>query len=224
MAISFTFNREVLSNVQGMPGRRWHPENLCWSVPWSDINVQSLFSVFPESRLEIDPLLFLERMRRELAARKFGSSTKKLYIYYNLGLLKNTRKIPSEITGKDIIDYLARMSEGSASASSINVAISAFKFQYRTVLSKVVLDQIKRPKRDKKLPVVLSESEVTKVLERAPSQKYKALFTLVYSSGLRVMEAVGLRVNYIDEERMVIHVRGGKGRKDRDVPLSLSCL
>lgn len=224
MAISFTFSKEILSNVKRMRGRWWHQDSLCWSVPWSDIDVGRLFQVFPDSHLEIDPLLFLERTGREIAARKFSPNTKKSYLHYNLGLLKKTGKLPGEITGKDMIDYLSGMSEGGASASSINVAISAFKFQYGTLMDRSVTDMIKRPRRGKRLPVVLSEGEVARVLERAPNLKYRALFTLVYSSGLRVTEAVKLRVNDIDTERMAIRVREGKGRKDRDVPLSPTCL
>ena len=80
--------------------------------------------------------------------------------------------------------------------------------------------EIKRPKKDKKLPVVLSQEEVSKILSSVENIKHKAILMLVYSSGLRVGEVVKLKPEDIDSNRKIIHIRGAKGRKDRYTMLS----
>jgi site-specific recombinase XerD len=79
---------------------------------------------------------------------------------------------------------------------------------------------IKRPKKDKKLPVVLSPEEVSQILSSVNNIKYKAILMLVYSAGLRVSEVVKLKPEDIDTERKLIHVKDAKGRKDRYTMLS----
>lgn len=80
--------------------------------------------------------------------------------------------------------------------------------------------EIKRPNKDKKLPSVLSKSEVKSLLNNTKNIKHKALLSLIYSAGLRIGEALNLRLHDIDFERGLIHIRAGKGRKDRYTLLS----
>ncbi|MEW5759728.1 MAG: tyrosine-type recombinase/integrase, partial [Candidatus Thermoplasmatota archaeon] len=75
--------------------------------------------------------------------------------------------------------------------------------------------EIKRPKKDKKLPVVLSKEEVSKILSSVDNLKHKTLLMLTYSAGLRVSEVVKLKNEDIDSQRSLIHIKGAKGRKDR---------
>ena len=92
------------------------------------------------------------------------------------------------------------------------------------MLKKKFLYEIKRPRKDKKLPVVVSKEEVAKIISSVDNIKHKALLMLVYSTGLRVGEIVRLRSEDIDGKRMLIHVKGAKGRKDRYTLLSESAL
>ncbi len=80
--------------------------------------------------------------------------------------------------------------------------------------------EIKRPRKDKKLPVVLSKEEVAKIINSVDNVKHKAILMLVYSAGLRVGEVVRLKTEDIDSKRMLIHIKGAKGRKDRYTLLS----
>ena len=80
--------------------------------------------------------------------------------------------------------------------------------------------KIGRPKKDKKLPVVLSQEEVLRILSSVTNLKHRLILMLIYSAGLRVGEVVKLRVEDIDVERGMIRIRGGKGRKDRYTILS----
>ena len=94
------------------------------------------------------------------------------------------------------------------------------KFYYGTMLKKKFLYEIKRPRKDKKLPVVLSKEEVAKILNSVDNLKHSAILMLVYSAGLRVGEVVRLKPEDIDSNRMLIHIKGAKGRKDRYTLLS----
>jgi integrase/recombinase XerD len=81
-----------------------------------------------------------------------------------------------------------------------------------------------RPKREKRLPDVLSPEEVKSILESIQNLKHRCIFYVIYSGGLRISECLKLKIHDIDSERMVIRVRQSKGAKDRDVPLSPTCL
>ncbi|MEM3112755.1 MAG: site-specific integrase [Candidatus Anstonellales archaeon] len=113
-----------------------------------------------------------EALRRELVSRKYSYKTVKGYLYYNRDFLNFINKKPSEITDSDIKDYLLYLAEEKQSATStLNQAINALKFYYGTMLKKKFLYDIKRPRKDKKLPVVLSAEEVAKILNSADNLK-----------------------------------------------------
>lgn len=100
-------------------------------------------------------------------------------------------------------------------------AVGALKFLYGQVLKKQMVSmQIPRPRKERKLPAVLSEGEVVKILQVVRNLKHRALLMLIYSAGLRVSEAVKLRIEDMDRQRQLIKVQGGKGWKDRYTILS----
>ncbi len=166
-----------------------------------------------------------EDLRRELLSRKYSYKTIKGYIYFNRDFLNFIGKNPSEIVDNDIKDYLVYLAEEKQSATStLNQAINALKFYYGTMLKKKFLYDIKRPRKDKKLPVVLSQEEVAKILNSVDNLKHRAILMLTYSAGLRVGEVVRLKIEDIDGKRMLIHIKGAKGRKDRYTLLSEKAL
>lgn len=166
-----------------------------------------------------------EDIRRELISRKYSYKTVKIYIYYNRDLLIFTGKEYSAIDDNDIKNYLLYLVEEKESATStLNQAINALKFYYGTMLKKNFIYEIKRPRKDKKLPVVLSQGEVAKILSSVDNIKHKALLMLVYSAGLRVGEVIRLKVEGIDSDRMLINIKDAKGRKDRYTMLSKTAL
>jgi len=166
-----------------------------------------------------------EDLRREIVSRKYSYKTVKGYLYYNRDFLSFTGKKPFEINDSDIKDYLLYLTEEKQSATStLNQAINALKFYYGVMLKKKFLYDIKRPRKDKKLPVVLSKEEVARILSSVDNLKHRIILMLVYSAGLRVGEVVRLKPEDIDSERMLIHIRGAKGRKDRYSLLSEATL
>jgi len=164
-------------------------------------------------------------LKRELLSRKYSYKTVKGYIYYNKDFITFTDKNPSDITDNDLKDYLLYLAEEKQSATAtLNQAINALKFYYGSMLKRKFIYEVRRPRKDKKLPVVLSKEEVAKILSSPDNIKHKAILMLVYSAGLRVGEVVRLKPEDIDSKRMLIHIRGSKGRKDRYTLLSVKTL
>jgi site-specific recombinase XerD len=219
LTIAFPYNTDYIAKVKSIQGYRWHPEEKCWSVPYSEL--ERLLSVFEGEDVDIEPALHFEALKKELISRKYSRKTIKLYLHYNEDFLKFAKKTPCTISNCDVRDYLYHLvEEKNASASTLNIAINALKFYYGEVLKQRFAYEIRRPKKDKKLPVVLSQEEVSRILSSVSNIKHKALLMLIYSAGLRVGEVVKLRVEDIDTERKLIHIRGAKGRKDRYTILS----
>jgi len=193
-----------------------HTEN-CHSEPCPEL----VSWVVSESHSSHSPIYNFEDLRRELLSRKYSYKTVKGYLYYNRDFLNFTGKLPSDINDSDIKDYLLYLAEEKQSATStLNQAINALKFYYGTMLKKKFVYEIKKPRKDKKLPIVLSKEEVTKILDSVDNIKHKAILMLVYSAGLRVSEVVKLKPEDIDGNRMLVFVKGAKGRKDRYTLLS----
>jgi site-specific recombinase XerD len=131
------------------------------------------------------------------------------------------RKEPEGSTGEDITTYLAYLDkQRDLSSSSMNLAISALKFFYHEVFKKNIVREQHRPRQDKRLPLVLSGSEVNRLLDTEKNPKHRLLLMLTYSSGLRVSEVVALKKEHIDVNRKAILIRAGKGRRDRYTLLS----
>lgn len=164
---------------------------------------------------------YLEPLKKELLIRRYSRTTARTYLRYNRNLLLHAKKPPTEITAEDIKNYLQYMirKRGIATAT-VNIIINALKFYYVDVLKRDFVCDIARPKKDKKLPVVLSKTEIKKILSAPRSIKHRAILMLVYSAGLRVGEVVRIKPGDIDGERMLVHVKSAKGRKDRYTLLS----
>jgi site-specific recombinase XerD len=100
--------------------------------------------------------------------------------------------------------------------------ISALRFLYKKTLKRrdLAFDDLPFPKQPRTLPTVLSQDEVTRLIEAAPNRMHRMLLMVLYATGMRRTEASLLKVSDIDSQRMVIHIQRGKGLRDRDVPLT----
>jgi len=234
--VFFPYNSKNIEKVKVIRGHRWHPEEKCWSLPNDNGTLEKVLKVFEGENVQIDhglqsrispsviarsgatkqSLHNFEDLKRELLSRKYSYKTVKGYLYYNRDFLSFAGKKPSDINDSDIKDYLLHLAEERQSATStLNQAINALKFYYGSMLKKKFIYEVKRPRKDRKLPVVLSKEKVAKILNLTDNLKHKALLMLVYSAGLRVGEVVRLKPEDIDSKRMLIHIKGAKGRKDR---------
>jgi site-specific recombinase XerD len=216
--VAFSYDSKLEKILEVFEGEKIHLDS---TLQEQLSSAKTSTSVIARSKATKQSLHNFEGLRRELLSRKYSYKTVKGYLYYNRDFLNFTSKSPSDINDNDIKDYLLYLAEEKHSATStLNQAINALKFYYGTMLKKKFLYEIKRPRKDKKLPVVLSQEEIAKIFSSVDNIKHKAILMLVYSAGLRVGEVVKLKHEDIDSKRMLIHVKGAKGRKDRYTLLS----
>ncbi|MEK7583678.1 MAG: site-specific tyrosine recombinase/integron integrase [Patescibacteria group bacterium] len=158
----------------------------------------------------------LSALLQELVIRGFSARTIKGYLAHNRRFLATVGKSAREVTAQDIKGYLLylRVQEGYSN-TSLNNVISALQFYYQQVLKRKLFASIRRPKREKHLPVVLTRQEISRILNSVENRKHKLLIAVAYGAGLRVSEVVRLRVQDIDLEALTIHVKDAKGAKDR---------
>jgi len=217
--IKFPYNKDYIEKVKTIKSHKWHTEEKYLSIPHSELG--NLLSAFDDEKLDIDSSVRLVELEKELVSRKYSLKTIKVYFHYNEDLLGFSRKKPSEITNEDVKNYLFELADKRfASTSSLNIAINALKFYYGEVLKRGFVFEIKRPKKDKRLPVILNQEEISKLFSAVSNIKHRSILLFVYSSGLRVSEVVNLRAEDIDVQRGLIHIKGAKGRKDRYTLLS----
>ena len=109
-----------------------------------------------------------------------------------------------------------------AGTGTLENCISALRFLYKKTLKRrdLAFDDLPFPKQPRTLPTVLSQDEVTRLIDAAPNRMHRMLLMVLYATGMRRTEASMLKVTDIDSPRMVIHIRRGKGLRDRDVPLT----
>jgi site-specific recombinase XerD len=204
------FDRE--RRYQGMPD-----ETAAESMPESDAECFSCAIKAPDQFAPV----WKEKLETELHARKYSRATMQSYVYYNRAFCRLIQKTPEEVKEADIKAYLAYMDKAHGmSSSAMNLAISALKFFYGDVLKKDITNEQSRPRHDKRLPGVLSRSEIQRLLDGEKNPKHRLLLMLTYSSGLRVSEVVVIKKDQIDFDRKTILVKAGKGRRDRYTLLS----
>ncbi|HXI04044.1 MAG TPA: integron integrase [Candidatus Saccharimonadales bacterium] len=160
----------------------------------------------------------LDQVRNALRARHFSARTESSYVgWIRRYILFHGKKHPAGMGPEEISVFLSALAtRGRVSASTQNQALSALLFLYKDVLRQPVpwMSDIIRAKRPKRLPVVLTREEVRRVLDELGGTP-RLMATLLYGSGLRLMECARLRVKDVDFARSQIHVRTGKGGKDR---------
>lgn len=147
--------------------------------------------------------------------------TRGLYLGHLRRFYRARGKTSARCTPEDCRAWLLSLLDKDYSFSYMSQALSAIKFVHTKVLKRASpVARIPRPRKGSHLPTVLSRGEIKRLLAQLRTPKHRAIVLLLYSSGLRVGEALRLRVQDIDSERGLIHVRDGKGRKDRMVMLA----
>ena len=160
----------------------------------------------------------LDQVRIFARMRHLSLSTERAYVgWIRRFILFHNKKHPKEMAEKEIRQFISDLAvNAKISASTQTVALSAILFLYRDVLKQPLpyIDQIERAKPSKKLPVVFTRSEVQTLLARLDGTHH-LIASLLYGSGMRLMEVIRLRVKDIDFERSELTIREGKGAKDR---------
>jgi site-specific recombinase XerD len=166
---------------------------------------------------------FFETVRREMRLRNYSHKTIKSYlsclrafVYYF------APRHPRVITNDDIKRYLlVLLEEKHLAASTVNQVFNALRFLYVELYRlPFVIGHLPRPKKDRKLPDVLSEEEISRIFHAVKNLKHRTMLMFAYASGLRVGEVINLCIQDIDGKRKLVHVRSAKGKKDRFTILS----
>lgn len=168
------------------------------------------------------PEEFLKKIEIELKISKNSKYTLRNYLSANIQLLNSVKKTPEEITEDDVKVYIAD-NIAEKSAMSVILFLAAIRFAYSTILKNDITASIKRPKREKRLPSVLTKDETKRLIHAIPTQKSRLMISLMYACGMRVSEVVSLKPEDFEFEEKIGHVRQGKGNKDRifNIPLFL---
>lgn len=248
MCLLFPRNPEVESLIHTFPYYQWDSHNKWWSIPFHENYLEQLktlverlgwFFAFEEEAVDQNrvkrltafdvpdyrrcPETFILKLKElrysERTIVSYKSCFEEFINYYHDYEI-------DQIDETMIVNFLRYLvTERKVSISYQNQSINAIKFYFEHVLrGQRMVYRIDRPQADKLLPVVLSEEEVAAILNATPNLKHKAILMTIYSAGLRVGEAVRLRINDIDSKRMQIRVVQSKGRKDRYTLLSKKTL
>ena len=170
--------------------------------------------VWPPSALE-------RRMIEDLQLAGMSERTQQMYVRAVRLLAEHYKKPPDQITEEELRRYFLHIKNVKKwSRTGITIALCGIKFFYeKTLKCRWPIFNVVRPHAEKKLPVILSREEVHEILGKVRLPRYRICLQTIYSCGLRLREGTELQVGHIDSRRMVIHLRRGKGNKDRYVPL-----
>jgi integrase/recombinase XerD len=238
------FSRAELEVVRGLPGRRWDPRRRVWTAPAAGHPVDRLVEQLGADRVQLvadephreappspaarrarQPVEgaeaeLIQTVRQALALRGYSPRTIKVYLAHLRRFLEwcggGAPRVPEDAEQQCQAYLLEVLHRRGLSRSHQNQVISALKFLCEHVLGlPLVAPRIPRPRRERRLPQVLSPAEVARLLAKARNLKHRALLMLLYSAGLRVGEVVRLRPVDLDIQRGLVRVRRGKGAKDR---------
>lgn len=162
-----------------------------------------------------------QKMIEDMQLRGLSERTQEAYVRVVRQLAEYYHKPPDQVSEAELRQYFLYLkNEKQVARSTCTQALCGLKFFYQQTLQRewAIFDFI-RPPQEHKLPVILSIEEVRAILSRVRQPHYRVCLSTIYACGLRVLEGVHLQVADIDSGRLLLHVRGGKGNKDRYVPL-----
>lgn len=249
LSVRFAYDENFITFLKThIKGSRWKPSERAWSIPYTLRNIELLIERIGLQQLLVDPALAGEcmlfhgneggtgllaarrkrsllseqqrlAMKAALQVRGYSPKTIRAYMGHIERYAAYKRQADGS-TDNSLHAYTMYLLAQKRSHTYVNQAISAIKFYNEHV--ELLREQVAyvRPKREQKLPNVLTLEEVKKLIDVTANLKHKALLMLTYSSGLRVSEVVKLRYSDLDQERKALKVRQGKGKKDRFTLLS----
>ena len=162
---------------------------------------------------------FVAQLRGELRLRFYQRKTVKLYVAAVDAFLAFAHRLPHEVTRDDVSRFLHRLVNTGKSGSWVSLHIAAIRMAFDKLCGMPITLGLVTPRRPRRLPVVLSEPEVMRLLRAAATLRDRLLLSLMYATGMRVSEVCRLRWRDIDQTRHTVNVWQGKGRRDRQVLL-----
>lgn len=242
--IYFPYNQDDISFMKEFYNCHWDDKLRCWVLPNYDDNLTMLklrfgkrllsikqiedknnsirnlcatITIPPEVKIEADKLrLWMEHKRYSKSSIKTYTESLKIFLSYC------SPKKSEDIIAQDMVDFVNNyIIKNNFSYTYQNQIVNAAKLYFREVIkSKLDVEKFERPRREHKLPNVLSKEEIKIILESLKNIKHKAMLSLIYACGLRRSELLNLRPKDIDSKRSIIKIINSKGKKDRIVPIS----
>lgn len=239
--IRFSYNKKLIALVKSIQNSRWSKTHSSWYLPCNLENLKEFYKTFKgithintdKLSLKLQQKLDLTISQKKLLngfylylkGKRYSSSTIKTYTFFiaDFILFYKNRNL-KELTNRDVEIYIEQIFlQRKYSVSSQRQFISALKL-FVKYYPEIQIEEIAltRPKRDKKLPNVLSQEEVLRLIQVTKNIKHRAIIALVYSCGLRIGELINLKLEHIDIARRQLLIKNAKGRKDRYVVLANS--
>ncbi|GEL12116.1 Site-specific recombinase XerD [Flavobacterium glycines] len=224
IAVYFEKNADLIARIKKIDGARWSQTLMAWHIPDTEENrvrfkITPISQTIPSEEAQIQ----IEKFKQWMRSKRYSENTITTYCEALKSFLVFYReKAITDITNQDVIIYNNEyILKNNLSASYQNQIVNAIKLFFKIVLhSKMIIEELQRPKNAKKLPMVLSKEETFKLIDVTTNLKHKTLLALIYSAGLRISEAINMKITDIDNQRMLIHVKNAKGKKDRYTLLS----
>ena len=244
--IDFDYDRYLIAIVKQVDGVRWSQTNKCWYVENNKENLARIFEVFKgkawvnsnelykkkdqienkQKTLKIKQLrknLVPERFVTEMEYKNYAKNTLQLYTsQLNTFLHAFEGSDLKNIEHDQLINFIhKKVKDNNRSLSYQNQMINAIKIYYRVIYKREFSgSELPRPRKEKKLPNVLSQEEIERIFKQVSNLKHKAALYTIYSCGLRISELINLKINDVDSKRRILIIKKSKGNKDRIVPLS----
>ena len=246
--LEFKYDIEIIKQIKAIPGRMWSLTNKCWYVPdiptlrerfginlnlvkdeagkiigGVDIEGHRSTNLTAFEKLPVETKAKLLEFRKWMEQHRYSEQTIRNYLNHLSQVFLYLRDLDF---GKVNVDDIIRFNQdviikNKLSISYQRVVTGAVKLFYSHFFDhEMDIDKLDRPFRENTLPIVLSKSEVEKILKSAGNIKHRAMLSVIYSCGLRRGELLNLRIVDLDKERNLIRIVQGKGRKDRYVPYS----
>jgi len=167
-----------------------------------------------------------QQMLEELQRRNYSQRTIANYLHTVEDFARFFGASPDQLGPQHVRRYQAHLlQQRKLAAGTVGIAVAALRFLFvKTLRRDYPPDHLPYPKQPKQLPVILSRDEVSRLINAAKNLYHRALLMTLYGTGMRRAEVTQLKVDDIDSERMLVHIRQGKGSRDRDVPLSPALL
>ena len=234
--VQFRFSFELKDELRAkFPSAKWSNSKKLWYLPDSNA-IRNEIGMAPKTEMgkaaisQIHPVNLdaLKRMHDLLLLKSYSPSTVRTYcVEFSqlLYLLKDTHV--DTLTPERLRSYLLYCATTlKLSENLIHSRMNAIKFYFEQVLrrEKVFFYEIPRPKKKSSLPKVISKGDISKIFANVENIKHLLMLKLCYGMGLRVSEIVNLKITNIDSQRMLVHIEGAKGKKDRYVTLPTSIL
>ena len=232
--VKFPYDNKLKVELKNrFPSAKWSASKKSWYLPDLPVVRQAL-SLQAKNNIEeklnkihpVNQQAYL-KLNQQLNLKAYSASTKRIYLaeFFHLLMLLNDYNV-EDLNAKRLKDYfLYCIKVEKMRERKLNGKINAIKFYFEQVLHQpTMFFDIPRPKKPSTLPKLLSKFEVKKLFNVTRNLKHKIALKLCYGMGLRVSEVVNLKLTDIDSKRMMVHIVGAKGKKDRYVPLPESIL